>query len=189
MWSCAIPHAKVVQSIPCTCSASFIWGGTSRGRLYSTQVYSTQLASPLGKRRRTEEKVTLLAKLVDLTCMFSMPASPLSASQAAHLVGRGRGVPAALGYCGAGAAASPGPPGRTGLTGNAAVGSPTSTAGSAAGWHLGTGRAAPAGAARPVPRCQPAAEPAVLVGLPTAAFPVRPVRPGGPGLAAAPAPQ
>ena len=77
MWSCAIPHPKVVQSIPCTCSASFIWGGTSRGRLYSTQVYSTQLASPLGKRRRTEEKVTLLAKLVDLTCMFSINTMPV----------------------------------------------------------------------------------------------------------------
>ena len=77
MWSCAIPHPKVVQSIPCTCSASFIWGGTSRGRLYSTQVYSTQLASPLGKRRRTEEKVTLLAKLVDLTCMFSLNTMPV----------------------------------------------------------------------------------------------------------------
>ena len=61
----------------CTCSASFIWGGTSRGRLYSTQVYSTQLASPLGKRRRTEEKVTLLAKLVNLTCMFSLNTMPL----------------------------------------------------------------------------------------------------------------
>ena len=77
MWSCAIPHPKVVQSIPCTCSASFIWGGTSRGHLYSTQVYSTQLASPLGKRRRTEEKVTLLAKLVDLTCMFSINTMPV----------------------------------------------------------------------------------------------------------------
>ena len=69
MWSCAIPHPKVVQSIPCTCSAleyQLHWGDTSRRHLYSTQVYSTQLAFPLGKRRRTEEKVTLLAKLIDL---------------------------------------------------------------------------------------------------------------------------
>ena len=62
-------HVHVAQ-------ASF-GGGTSRGRLYSTQVYSTQLASPLGKRRRTEEKVTLLAKLVNITCMFSLNTMPL----------------------------------------------------------------------------------------------------------------
>ena len=47
-------------------------GDASRRHLYSTQVYSTQLAFPLEKRRRTEEKVTLLAKLIDLTSICSI---------------------------------------------------------------------------------------------------------------------
>ena len=73
---------------------SFIWGGTSRGRLYSTQVYSTQLASPLGKRRRTEEKVTLLAKLVDLTCMFCINTMPVHSPR--MIVGRHARPPAVI---------------------------------------------------------------------------------------------
>ena len=65
------PTRRWFNQFPCSAlEYQLHWGDTSRRHLYSTQVYSTQLAFPLGKRRRTEEKVTLLAKLIDLTSML-----------------------------------------------------------------------------------------------------------------------
>ena len=66
------PARRWFNQFPCSALEFQLLGDASRRHLYSTQVYSTQLASPLGKRRRTEEKVTLLAKLIDLTSICSI---------------------------------------------------------------------------------------------------------------------
>ena len=66
------PTRRWFNQFPCSALDYQLLGDASRRHLYSTQVYSTQLAFPLEKRRRTEEKVTLLAKLIDLTSICSI---------------------------------------------------------------------------------------------------------------------
>ena len=66
------PARRWFNQFPCSALDYQLLGDASRRHLYSTQVYSTQLAFPLEKRRRTEEKVTLLAKLIDLTSICSI---------------------------------------------------------------------------------------------------------------------
>ena len=75
MWSCAIPHPKVVQSIPCTCGAleyQLHLGGYKQRTSPLDSGIRNSTCVPSREEEGAEEKVTLLAKLVDLTCMFSL---------------------------------------------------------------------------------------------------------------------
>ena len=85
MWSCAIPHPKVVQPVPCTCSALeyqlHLGGYKQRTSLLNSGILDSTCVPSLEKRRRTEEKVTLLAKLVDLTCMFCINTMPVDSTR------------------------------------------------------------------------------------------------------------
>ena len=69
MWSCAIPRPKVVQSVPCSAQESQLhWGYKQRTSLLNCGILNST-GVPYRKRRRTEEKGTLLAKHIDLTSM------------------------------------------------------------------------------------------------------------------------